>query len=248
MNKGFYEETRMINALNNKKYKSLNNNLKCFLDETFGYGFIKKNDVMYASKVNGFYKSDISITVRNETKNVSIKSRKAEVIHEERIKSFILFLRSLGVSTETQKTILLHQYGDGTLDGTGTKRMCYEELHYVMSDRIKKANEELNSNKELVRIFVEHCLFIGVIENPVIADCVYHGTIEFGVCATREKIIKHVMRKNYNFYNNLHIGPILFRPHARYVDKVATDESRRHRVECYWPHLAEDIDYISTRY
>lgn len=246
--KGFYEEERLCNEINNKKFKELSNNMKTFLESIYGLGSIRKKDIIYCKKVDGFYKPDIAITVNGTTKYVSIKSGKAESIHSERIKTFILYLRALGISKETQKTILLYQYGDGTMDGTGKRRMTYDELRFLLKDRIKAANDELNRDKSFVQEFIKHCLFVGVIENPVPADSVYHGSVEYGVVATDKQILKHIERKSWSYYNNLHIGPILIRPHARYVNKKVTNEDRRHKVECYWPHLAEDIDYISKRY
>ena len=134
------------------------------------------------------------------------------------------------------------------MDGTGKKRLSYEDIRYLLRDRIKQANIELNSNKDIMKKVMEHCMFIGVIEKPVVADCVYHGTVEYGIVATDKQIIKHIERKNWNYYSNLHIGPIMLRPHARYVNKETTCEKRRHKIVCYYPRLAEDLSYIATRY
>ena len=77
-------------------------------------------------------------------KYVSLKSGRAESIHQEYIKNFILFLRSLGISKRTQQTILLYQYGDGTMDGSGKRRMKYHEMRTWLDERIKEAKNKLN--------------------------------------------------------------------------------------------------------
>ena len=245
-NRGFILEDQMVTRLDKKRFKELENNLKHLLLEL--YHDIEDNELITCEKQDGFYKTDIKVTCKNKTFNVSLKTGKADVIHEERIKTFILFLRENGISTETQKTILLYQYGDGTLDGTGKTRYNYDELMFYFRDRIQKANEELNRSVDFKLKVLDHCMFTGVIDNPVIADAVYHGNLDYGIVVKRSQIENHIRRKNYDFYKNLHIGPIMLRPHARYVNKSATNEDRRHKIECYWPNLSDDIDYISRRY
>ena len=76
----------------------------------------------------------------------------------------------------------------------------------------------------------------------------YHGDVDYGVLASKKQIFKHFLRRDWNYYNNLHIGPIHLRPHARYVGKEIKRATSRERLEFVWVNFAEDIRYISSRY
>ena len=75
--------------------------------------------------------------------------------------------RQFGISIETQKTLLLYQYGDGTMDGTGTKRMNYHEVFDWLHTHIEKANEELNGKFDIIlSTFETLFVFIHILDNP----------------------------------------------------------------------------------
>ena len=247
-NEGFFKEDEMVYRLNGTKIKDLSNNLRNFIHAMFGV--IDDEEIVYAEKLDNFIKPDFKVTYKNESRYISMKSGRCETVHQELIKSFILFLRDLGVSKRTQATILLWQYGDGTMDGTGKKRYEYDELHVMLKERIKEANEELNESPEFVEKVMEHCIFYGTQENAIMADGVYHGDCNYGNLATRKQIIRHIRKKRFKWDNisHLHIGPLRIRPHARYVDKPIANPKSRHKVEMYWTHLDNDIEYISHRY
>ena len=157
-------------------------------------------------------------------------------------------MREKGISKQTIITILLFHFGDGTIDGTGEKRLGYHEISLLLTERIKKANIELNSSKEFVKEFIDRCVFDGAIEGFIPADCIYDGTLEYGVFVTRKQIHKHIETKSFSYYKSLHIGPLLLRPHARYTDGPIKNDRKRKVVVCYWPNLFLDILYIFRRY
>ena len=245
-NYGFLREDEMVSRLNGKDVGSLSNNLKNLIRDLFGV--LSEDAIVHCEKTQNFIKPDLIITYRGEQRFVSMKSGRCDIVHQELVHNFVLFLKGLGVSTRTQETILLYHYGDGTIDGTGEKRIEYDNLRVMLHDRIKEANEELNRDKDFIMTVIEHCVFVGTIPDADPADCLYHGNYEFGVVATRKQIEKHIYRKNWQWINNLHIGPLHLRPHARYVNKDIRSEKKRQTLECYWPNLAADIDWIAHRY
>lgn len=245
-NYGFLREDEMVSRLDGKRVKSLSNNLRNLMRDLFGV--LNENAIVHCEKTQDFIKPDFIITYRGEQRFVSMKSGRCEIVHQEIVKNFVLFLRELGVSKRTQQTILLYHYGDGTMDGSAKKRIEYDRLRVLLHDRIKEANEELNKDKNFIMTVVDHCIFKGTIPNATPADCIYHGDYEFGVVATRKQIEKHIYRKDWNYMNNLHIGPLQLRPHARYIGKEIKSEKKRQALECYWPHLGADIDWIAHRY
>ena len=245
-NLGNFKEVEVIQSLNGKKVKELSNNLRNLMTPL--YGFLDEEEIVQCYKIEDFIKPDFVTVYKGEKKYISMKSGRAESVHQESISNFIAFLRSQDISQRTLETILLYQYGDGTIDGTGKQRYEYNKLRLKLDARIQDANRELNRNKEFIMKVIERCMFVGTLANAIPIDCIYFGDYRYGVVATTNQIEKHIYRKNWNWMNNLHIGPLQLRPHARYVGKEIKNPESREKVECYWANFASDIDFISERY
>jgi len=244
--RGHYLEDVIKATLDNRKYCDLANNMKHFLNCLFGV--IDENAMVNVTKPELPIKPDLYIKIKDDTKCVSIKTGKAVQFHAEDVKTFILFLRSLGVSTETQKTILLFHYGDGTMDGTGKKRYPHEIVLNKMKNRIALANDELNDNPELMMKIVDRLMFQGVDVDAKRATHIYFGDIDYGVTVSQKQIEKYMSKKKWKFIRCLHVGPFLLRPQARYVDKKIVSEYRRKHIIAYWVSVAADFEFISHRY
>ena len=101
---------------------------------------------------------------------------------------------------------------------------------------------------EIVLSVLNRCMFKGSnIENDE-ADCVYYGDKDYGIVATKNQFIRNTRRRGFDYYSHLHIGPLLLRPDARYVDKEITYQRKRDRIVAYWPNLREDIEFMSKRF
>ena len=249
INAGILREDEFVYFLDGKKAKSISKNLQSMMERLFG--IVDSEKKISCVKTQDYIKPDIIITHRKIEKAVSIKSSSSHVMHNEQIKTFILFLRSLGISTKTQQTILLYQYGDGTMDGTGTKRHCSSEVQELLKDRIKEANDELNDSKDIIKAAINRVIFDGVVPEARKADAIYHGDVKKGVVVTREQMMKHIDKKekeDWYYTRVLHIGPLILTPAARYVDRPEKDGKKRHIIECIWTKFAEDMEYISMRY
>ncbi len=224
----------------------MNNNIRFLLRNL--YGPLDEDEFVHCCKTDDSFKVDLIITYKGIVKNVSIKTGRAEIVHNEILNNFVAFLENEGISESTIRTIRLFHYGDGTIDGTGKNRMSYLEIASLLKDDIEQANSELNYRKEFVLKTIYHCVFKGAKkENPEI-DAIYFGTKDYGIMATKKQIITHIRKRNFGFYENLHIGPLLLRPDARYSRKEIVDERKRNRIVLYWPNLNADIEYISKRY
>lgn len=245
-NKGYTNEKLIVEALNNKKYSEINSNLQTFIRDLFSYQ--DEDCLIKCEQIDGVYKPDIAITYKGITYNVSIKSGRADMLHGENIKTFIPFLRRMGVSEETLKTIVLFHYGDGTYDGSGPKRETSYNAYMMYRNRIKKANEELNKEEDFIDKVLERIMYQGVDPHAPGVDFLYFGTPEYGVAVSKKQIATYIRKRNWKFLNNLHIGPIFIKPHARYANTSIKSQTLRDKVHCYWPHLCEDLDRISKRY
>lgn len=246
INPGLKVENDLIEALNNKKISEISNNLKHLILHIFDN--VNLNATIMAEHCDPRGKPDIKLIIENETHYLSVKSGQSKSIHCEEINKFIKFLSDSEVSQETIDTILLYQYGDGTTDGSGKERLGYDDLFPFLVKRIKKANEELNEYNDFLLRFIDRVLFKGNFPDLPAADCIYHGNVEYGVACTKKQIIKHLRKKNYDYMHNLHIGPVQFRPYARYVDFIERNPGKRSITQFGWVNLNADLMYISERY
>lgn len=241
----FKAENAMIEALNQKKYADLNDNLKRMLRGL--YPMIKEDYLIKCRKYEGFYKPDFVITCNGVDKYISMKSADAKNVHEEPISLFITFLHRMGFSKETLETVRLFQYGDGTIDGTGKRIMSWREVYYTYAERIKKANIELNQNKRILLDMMDRFLFQGVDSDAKFADAIYHGGVDEGILVRKEQFENYFLFKRWDNYDSFHIGPLIIKPHTRFVGFSSGDiknEHLRHKVQLKWPHLKEDMAFM----
>jgi len=245
-NIGRLKEDEFVKAIDGKKAKDLSHNLKHNLREMFG--LFDGEEVLKSGLVDKLQKPDFYIEYKGIRKYVSLKTGRAETVAEEYLKLFLQYLRSWHLSEESQKTFLYYHFGDGTMDGSGEKRMEYFELIAKLAPRIAKMNEELNSNKDFIKDMIHRCLFKGTVETNIEADFIYFGDINYGVVCSEAQIFKHVDRRTWEYMNNPHIGPIQFRPHARYIDSPIKKEQSRWKVDFWWANLSADLEYIAERY
>lgn len=245
-NFGLQNEVELENAINGKRFSELNENLQRILTQLFGR--LSEDDVFICKRTDNYIKPDIVISCRGKDCYISVKCNHSKYMHTETIKNFILFLRSLGVSEETQKTLLLYQYGDGTMDGNGERRMNRNQVYDWLGEKIKKVNRELNNRMDLIEKVVDRVMFQGVDLVADSADYIYHGTVDFGIIVSKRQIKSYLKRGDWFFYDNVHIGPIMIRPHARYADRAIVSDERRNHVMCSWANFENDLKFIAKHF
>lgn len=245
-NRGVQNEENFVHEIHNHKFKDLNNNLQYFVQFIFSH--VKDDDVLQCFRTEDYIKPDICIVWKDKRAFVSLKFGVSDTIHGESLTSFNNFLRTLGVEERVIKTILLFAYGDGTIDGTGAERKNGMDIRYELKEEIKYMNLRLNESKELIKAVVNRLLFEGVDPLAFKAQYLYHGNIEYGDFVSKNQVLKHIDRKNWDFMDCPHIGPIVFRPHARYSGKEILHDKFRNELKFTWPNLLPDIRYISKRY
>lgn len=245
-NDGHKFENQVIERLDNASISKMPENVKYLLEKVFGT--LKKRSTVKCRHAEDFTKPDIIISYKDEEAYVSLKTGTACEVHKEKIETLIPFLRTCGVSEQTLKTIVLFQFGDGTYDGSGAHRRDSNETFHWLRERIKAANEELNTNPEIIKAVMQRCLFQGVNPQAKPAKYIYHGSLSDGILISDNQIEKYVDRKNFLFLENLHIGPLLLRPHARYANKRVLNEKSRREMTLYWPNFRVDLEYIDKRF
>lgn len=246
-NRGVINEEKMVRALNRKPFWKLENNQKHLVEAIFG--LVDDNQMIHAKLVKEHnQKPDIFIEVNGVTKYVSIKSGATIKVSEELIQSFIPYLRSKGISENSLRTICHYHFGDGTVDGSGERRLTQFQVITSLKEKINALNAELNADKKMVADFVFRAIFLGTKETNIVADYIYFGTPVYGVVCSKEQVMKYLETNNFNYIQLPHIGCLLFKPHARYSYKPVTNPKRRYTIDIYWPGLAQVLGYISERY
>lgn len=243
---GLIKENEVVESLNGKMVNSIPNNLKFNLAKIIK--FMDEEKIVKCYKVDDAFKTDFVVEYENQRACISMKSGRACNVHNEVLINFIDYLRDLGISQRTLDTICMFHYGDGTIDGRGKERMTYQQTVQWLGSRIKEANSELNFSKEFVLQVVRRCVFKGSNKQNLEADAIYFGDVNFGCIATSNQIYKHIRKRDFDWIDNLHIGPLLLRPDARYSDREIIDERKRQRIVLYWPNLGSEIEFISKRY
>ena len=246
-NFGLLVEAELAYALNNKKVNQLSNNMRNLLRCMFGV--LDEDKLVQAHQLDGSSKTDVVVEYDDRYRNMSIKSGTAKNLHSENLSTFIEFLTKCGISKRTCDTICLFHYGDGTIDGSAKEeRKSYRYVYGELEERIKYANKELNRDIDFIFKAVERFVFMGSSPDYTPADCIYFGDVDNGSVASKRQFIRFVEQRGYSYYDNLHIGPFLLRPEARYVGKEITNEEKRHLIVAYMPKLREDVEYMSRRF
>ena len=242
-NQGLQKEAEFAAALNKCKVKDLNYNLNTLVN--FMFNSPDENCVINAEQIMGRQKPDIKITCNNLTHYLSYKSGTSRNVHQEGIKQFIDYLSTFRFSKDTIDTVALWLWNDGTTNGTGKRRFSYTEMISRYSNRIKIANEELNSNRKVVIKIINRFLFDGSERFTTTADYIYHGEIDHGILVSKSQMMKYIYVRPFSFYDCLHIGPVIFKPHARYANGGINRQESIKKADFTWPTLYSDLVYIS---
>ena len=103
-------EYKMRDAFRNKRFGDLTDRQKELIRRF--HPTISDDQILNCDLCNRYSKPDIYVSVGSSITYLSLKDGRSDSLHFESVKGIVLFLRSLGVSAKTQKTILLFHYGD----------------------------------------------------------------------------------------------------------------------------------------
>lgn len=233
-----------VEAFNGKKVAELNPQLQEMIKNIFPRA--EDKDVIACGLCDRYDKPDIWLEVGEEKQFISLKSGHSKTIHYEDIRSFIYFLRGLGISADTQRTLLLYQYGDMTLNGVGPKRYESGDLLKMMPDRIARANRELNS-RDIVRKCFRRFVRTGSEKRTTKADYIAYGNHDYFVYSSIKSLESYVVTKGFNHIKTLHIGPMIFGPWMRNLKRNPDSDWKRDIVHINWPYLLTDLELLEAK-
>lgn len=239
------EKVFVLNT-NGKKIKDVPVGLRENLEHMFK--FLKEDDVIHSELIQGMMKPDFFIEINGVRKNISLKTGVSTELGDTDLKTFITFLRDNGISEDTLKTIVYLHFSDGTLNDTGRTRYDFETFRKLMDQRIIRANIELNRSKELIKKLVYLTVYKGFYEGNIEANYIYFGTHNHGYCCNYRQMCRMIDGKKYAYIHNLHIGPVQFRPLARYTRRAICHEEKRWKVRFFWSGLESEIEKIGRNF
>lgn len=230
----------IVKGLNGKRYYQLIHNLKRLVVLLFGT--FKEKDMFRCIATEADRKPNFFVRANGVSKYIYVWNEKSIIVHNEMLAPFITFLKESNISEKTIETILLFHYGDGTTDGhEETKYKSFQIIKGELRHRIFEANKELNADESFILSFLERFVFRGINKNYPSADAIYFGDKISGFVATKEQLLKRMRNTKYVEDRCLHVGPVLFRPHSRYVTGIIRNERNRKRIVVSWPNLKKDI-------
>ena len=233
-----------MDALNNKKYSELNENLK----RTITYISEKPvadDEVINAYKLGGVNKTDLIIEFNSTPYNLSIKKGSGNSIHQEKVEDFISFLKEeYDIPNDLEKDILYFIWGDGTLDGTGevSDRLSAAQFKKKYPEKIDNIKKFFHENKkELIERFL-----IKGLKSDSSPDYLYYGTPEDGTIVNANDALEWLSDDaNEKTGTPLPIGRLTFQAWNRNINGGNKSEKKRGVIQLKWGSVGEDLKTIA---
>lgn len=202
---GRFNKREFIEVLNNALFMNLNNNLKQFIKYIFPN--IHNNDLIKCRKSN-YRKINVIVSVRNNKKNISIKSGSSSIVYKDNVFNFIMKLDSLNVSYLTLKSIISYHFADGTTNGSGSVFSHGELLKLDYKNEIEVVKNEFKDKELLLNVINEF-----MIEDRLNlkVDYFYYGNVRKGYYISSSEFKERLLNYNDNYpHNFMMIGPFNF--------------------------------------
>lgn len=253
INSGFTNEKKLVNALNNKKFKEIEQkHLQLFVKYIFPFvtkdtkikcSLADKSEVTINEKRKSINpKQDIIISVNGKDMYISIKEGDGNSVHQEPLETFVTFLiNELAAPTEVIDSLKKFHWGDGTLDGSAPKekRMKGAEITKYFSSDMEIVQDFFMKHK---KVLLERILIKGAyaeVESRV--DYFYHGNIENGVWCDAKYAIDINLRTE-NEKKPISVGLLNFQNQNRNTTNNPNKEEARKSIQFKWSGMRNIID------
>ena len=234
---GFQNECDLINYLNGKQYKDLNENMKSFIK--FMYPNINDIDIINAIPGKSGQKPDIEIIINQQSKMISVKKGSGNSVHQENVDLFMDFLTSLNVDINVKIELLKYHWSDGSTDGSGKIRVSSSEYKRANQRQIELINKELNE-PNILRKIVNRILFQGKNNNYDRAEYIYHGNVNNGKWASDKEVFQYIENNEFDI-NSVHFGPLTYQIWNSCLNHNPRTENRRNVMQSKWGSLMIDL-------
>ncbi len=243
---GFQNEINIEKSLNEKIYDKLNPNLKHFLDDIFR-GYNLKGRRIHAIRSKQNVKPDFYLHIDGIPKEVyiSVKKGSGNSVHQEKLSSFVDFLKKEGLPANVIKSLKLYHYSDGTIDNTGNIRKDTKDFVKENPDILDILNEYFSDENFVEKLFYRF-VFTGNIEDAPTTDYLYHGNVSSGVWASREEILKYQKEKSKKDSKAFCIGLLTYQTWNKNLRRNPNTENRRDVLQLKWGSMESDLIKITS--
>ena len=184
-------------------------------------------------------KSDIFIKVENGMKGISIKKGSRNSVHVDTITNFVNFLLQNDVPKDIIDAYLQYHYADGTINGSGKRRLSVEEYKQKHQQSIDNINSFFNEEK-FVKRAIEKFVTRGNNSEYQI-DALICGEPNSFLWLTRKQIYEILSSKKNIDSTAVHFGKLIVQPKTRCLNYNPKYEKDRFCVQIKWYSLFDDI-------
>jgi len=236
---GFDNEDKILEDLSGKQFYQLNENLQKMIKNSF----VNYEGTIQCIKQAGQNKSDLKITIGDESHTYSIKKGTGNSIHQEPVEPFLEFLaQNYGIDEQMKNSLRLFVWGDNTLDGSGrvVDRLSAPQFKKKYPEVVEAIQQFFNTIKNPL---IKRFLIEGVQSNSS-AEFVYYGTVEDGVCCKSDKIVDWIA--NNDSKGAISIGKLTFQAWNRNINGGDKSEKKRGVIQLKWGSIKDDIVVIAN--
>jgi hypothetical protein len=243
---GVKNELNIVNALKNKYFSMLNNNLKEFIKFIASENniLIDHNTIIDAEyEPNNLLKQDFYIIIDRDYA-ISCKMGNGNSVHQEKCEDFIKYIKEeLFASDDICDKFRFFIWSDGTLDGSGSKeideygniksRFTAIEFRERYPEKSRILQNFLDKNEE---VLIRRFLFVGRHNSKI--DYIYHGNEFDGYWVSANDIMKANMGENKHI-KGLHVGKMSLQ--SWNISKKGNTEHKRGQLQVKYPQMKNDL-------
>lgn len=221
-------EKDLQKAIDGKCINDLNDNLKSFIHfiaEKEGIQ-ISETTKVGAVNVGGNYKSDVNLSILDNTYGISVKTGSGNSVHQEKSSEFVEFIRNeLNASNNICNNFI---WFIDSIDDAST-------LKKANPSKIDELRSFVNQNR---RVLSNRFLRTGLNTSNFV-DYVYYGTPSNGTWGKIDDIFELIENAELSTRGALKMGPLGLQAWNR------TNEEKRYTLQVKWTSIENDLDSLN---
>lgn len=246
-NNGLKNEKDFVKFFNNKYLSEFDENTQKLLKNIFD-DVIDNSMPIIAWKNDLLQKADIFIKFRNYVRGISIKSGKGNSVHQEKLRDFEDFLKSLCIPYYAVDNYTSFHFGFARNENgsriLSQKLGAYQYLNHFQSE-IDSLNKYINKTRVIISI-IDRIIIRGR-NSKYDIDALISGTPQDYVWISKDDLYDLFLSKKSIDYNVPHVSLVTFGPKIRHLYKDKTNEDSLN-VTFRWKDSRKDIsEFIKSR-
>lgn len=202
---------KFIDSLNGKTFNELDDAMQNLINSLF-----HETDLDHVYEAVQLYgeQANVKITFNGVEKFILLRKPDETTIKCIQMNDLVEDLTNIGIDKDTMNFIKFYQYGDSSVDGSGSKKMTNEELKFKFEKEIAFYNEILNNDLILPQL-VDYFIFGNREDKTHNVHMVVYAGDHYFTFATREEVVLYNIQNKCLYLRNLHVGNLLIGPFTR---------------------------------